>query len=112
MEASKTKRVIVAGLDLDFKRQPIGGVRASAAAAAAAFRSQQALCLKPVSLQVLALKAALPSGSLDPFALQARCAVCEETAQYTRRTVASQQQILVGSSDVYQAVCEKHHTVS
>lgn len=75
------KRVVVAGLDGDFKRAKFG----------------QVLDLAPVADEVTKLKA--------------RCMVpgCQERALFTQRTIADTRQELVGGKDIYRAVCRKHY---
>ena len=74
------KHVIAGGLDGDFRRQPFGDV----------------LRLIPHAESVVKLSA-----------LCKRC--CDGTpANFTMRTTADQSQTVVGSADVYEAVCRKH----
>ncbi len=71
------KRVIVAGLDTDYKGQPFGPM-------------PELMC---------------EADFLDK--LQAICVVCGNPASYTQRITKDTGQILVGESDFYEARCRK-----
>ena len=75
------KKVIAAGLDGDFQREPIGDV----------------LRLIPHANKI--------------SKMNALCSICKDgtEAPFTRRIVASKDKTLVGSCDIYEAVCRKHH---
>lgn len=85
--ADRGVRVIVAGLDLNFKGEPFG-------------------CMP--TLMALAEK-------VDK--LQAICMVCQEPASRTQRLVNGEPAryddpiIIVGASEMYEARCRKHHIV-
>ena len=75
------KMIIAAGLDGDFMRKPFGDV----------------LNLIPHANKV--------------FKLNALCTKCcnGTKAEFTKRTCAEQEITLVGSNDIYEAVCRKHY---
>lgn len=75
------KKVIAAGLDGDFQRDAIGDV----------------LRLIPHANKVLKINAL--------------CSICKDgtEAPFTRRIIASKDKTLVGSNDIYEAVCRKHY---
>jgi len=75
------KKVIAAGLDGDFQREPIGDV----------------LRLIPHANKI--------------SKMNALCSICKDgtEAPFTRRIVASKDKTLVGSCNIYEAVCRKHH---
>jgi thymidine kinase len=85
--ADKGLRVIVAGLDSDFRGQPFGSMP-----------------------QLLAL-------AEDVVKLHAICMVCGEEATRTQRLVNGQPAdyydpiVIVGASEMYEARCRKHHEV-
>lgn len=76
--ANSGKRVIVAGLDTDWKGRPFGNVP-FLMAVAEVVRKQHAICM-----------------------------VCGEPASRTQRLVAAQGDILVGSTEAYEARCRTH----
>lgn len=76
--ADSGKRVIVAGLDTDWKARPFGPIP-ELMAIAEAVRKQYAICV-----------------------------VCGEPATRTQRIVAADADILVGSSESYEARCRQH----
>lgn len=76
--ATAGKRVIVAGLDLDFRGKPFGPV--------------------PTLMATADL--------VDK--LHAVCVVCGASATRSQRIAASDQQVLVGSDGVYEARCRQH----
>lgn len=81
--------LVVAGLDLDFKRERFGHV----------------LDLVDVASESVGL------ASVHVARLEAHCHVCGSPAPYTMRTVASKEQVLVGGADMYQPTCCAHHEV-
>lgn len=76
--AENGKRVIVAGLDTDWKGQPFGPMP-QLLAVAEIIRKQYAICM-----------------------------VCGDSATRTQRIVAAQEQFLLGSTDSYEARCRRH----
>ena len=76
--ANSGKRVIIAGLDTDWKGRPFGNIPALMAVAEVV-RKQYAICM-----------------------------VCGEPASRTQRLVAAQGDILVGSTEAYEARCRTH----
>lgn len=76
--ANAGKRVIVAGLDTDWKGKPFGCIP-ELLAIAEVVRKQYAICV-----------------------------VCGEPATRTQRLVAAESDILVGSTDMYEARCRTH----
>lgn len=72
------KHVIIAGLSGDFKQQKFGEI----------------VDLIPLADEVTKLSAL--------------CSVCGQEANFTKRCVNSNEQVLVGDKDVYAAVCRKH----
>jgi thymidine kinase len=75
--ADAGKRVIVAGLDMDFQGKPFGSMPALMAVAEYVTK------------------------------VHAICVVCGEVAQYSYRKVASQEKVLLGETDSYEARCRK-----
>ncbi len=73
--SSKGKRVIVAGLDTDFKGEPFGPM-------------PKLMC---------------ESDYLDK--LRAICVICGNPASYTQRTISNSKQVLIGEADIYEARC-------
>ncbi len=73
------KRVIAAGLDMDFSGAPFGPM-------------PELLAIAEQVVKVTAI-----------------CARCGTPASYTQRLVASAQQVVVGASDVYEARCRRCH---
>jgi thymidine kinase len=71
------KRVIVAGLDMDFRGQPFGPM--------------------PELLAV----------AEEVEKVHAICARCGSPASYTQRLTAAQEQVVVGAADVYEARCRR-----
>ena len=76
--AENGKRVIVAGLDTDWKGEPFGPMP-QLLAVAEIIRKQYAICM-----------------------------VCGDSATRTQRIVAAQEQFLLGSTDSYEARCRRH----
>lgn len=76
--ANSGKRVIIAGLDTDWKGRPFGNIPALMAVAEVV-RKQHAICM-----------------------------VCGEPATRTQRLIAAEDDILVGSTEAYEARCRKH----
>lgn len=76
--ATRGKRVIVAGLDLDYRGMPFGPVPALMATAEVVDK------------------------------LHAVCVSCGAPATRSQRITASDQQVLVGSDGVYEARCRRH----
>lgn len=79
--AKMGKRVIVAGLDMDFKGEPFGSM--------------------PTLL-------AIAEYVTKPKAI---CVVCGSPATMTQRITNSKEQVEVGATDKYEARCRKHHYV-
>jgi thymidine kinase len=73
------KRVIVAGLDMDYRAVPFGPM--------------------PVLLAI----------AEQVQKITAICARCGAQAAYTQRLIASEQQVVVGASGVYEARCRRCH---
>ena len=71
-------KVIASGLDKDYLNRDFGSMRA----------------LKKLATQHIELAA--------------KCAVCQKEAYYTYRTIDSEDLVLVGHNDTYQARCELH----
>jgi thymidine kinase len=76
--ANLGRRVVIAGLDTDWRGQPFGPMP-QLMAVAEIVRKQHAICM-----------------------------VCGEPASRTQRLVATEQDILLGSSDIYEARCRTH----
>lgn len=76
--ADAGKRVIVAGLDLDYRGQPFGPM-------------PQLLCHAEFIQKALAI-----------------CVICGNPADRSQRLVANEEQVLVGESDSYEARCRLH----
>jgi thymidine kinase len=79
--AKRGLRVVVAGLDMDYRGQPFGPMPE----------------LMAIAEQVTKLTAI--------------CVVCGAPATRSQRIAASQDQVLVGAHDAYEARCRGHHTV-
>ena len=77
--ANEGKRVIVAGLDMDFSGQPFG-------------------CMP----QLMAVAEYVTK-------VHAICVVCGDIAQYSYRLVPAQQRVLLGETDSYEARCRCFH---
>ena len=77
--ANQGKRVIVAGLDLDYRGLPFGPMPAM-------------LCRAEYITKQLAI-----------------CMVCGEPAGFTQRLTDSRDRIQVGASGMYEARCRRHH---
>ena len=77
--ASLGKRVIVAGLDMDYRGIPFGPM--------------------PTILAI--------SEKVDK--ISAICSRCGATAAYTQRLTGSSEQVVVGAADVYEARCRRCH---
>jgi len=73
------KRVIVAGLDMDFSGVPFGPMP-----------------------ELLAI-------AEEVHKINAICASCGAPASYTQRLTASKEQVVVGAADVYEARCRRCH---
>ncbi len=73
------KRVIVAGLDMDFSGAPFGSM--------------------PVLLAI----------AEHVHKIQAICARCGAPASYTQRLTEAREQVVVGAADVYEARCRRCH---
>lgn len=79
--AKRGLRVVVAGLDMDFKGEPFGPMPE----------------LMAIAEQVTKLSAI--------------CVVCGAPATRSQRIAPNQDQVLVGAHDAYEARCRGHHTV-
>ena len=75
--ANSGKRVIVAGLDMDFAGQPFGGM-------------PQLIAVAEYVTKVHAI-----------------CMICGDVAQYSYRKAAAKEQILLGETDSYEARCRR-----
>jgi thymidine kinase len=82
MLADSGKRVIVAGLDQDYKAQPF----------------------EPMP-QLLAIAEYISK-------MQAVCVVCGAPANRTQRVTKGEGRVLVGGTDHYEARCRLHHTIN
>lgn len=71
------KRVIVAGLDMDFRGQPFGPMP-----------------------ELMAIAEEVEK-------MHAICARCGAPAAYTQRLIAAQEQVIVGAADMYEARCRR-----
>jgi thymidine kinase len=80
--ANQGKRVIVAGLDQDYKAQPFEPI-------------PQLLAIAEYITKTLAI-----------------CMVCGNPADRTQRLTAQQERVVVGAKDVYEARCRKCHQVT
>jgi thymidine kinase len=80
--ANQGKRVIVAGLDQDYRGLPFEPV-------------PQLLAIAEYITKTLAI-----------------CVVCGNPADRTQRTTAQQERVVVGAKDLYEARCRKCHTVT
>ena len=76
--ANQGKRVIVAGLDLDYKGDPFGPM-------------PQLMCCAEYVTKQLAI-----------------CMVCGEPANFTQRLTTAKDQIVVGAAETYEARCRLH----
>nr|MEE4268986.1 thymidine kinase [Candidatus Krumholzibacteria bacterium] len=76
--ANQGKRVIVAGLDLDYMGQPFGPM-------------PQLMCCAEYVTKQLAI-----------------CMTCGDPANFTQRLTASKDQIVVGAQETYEARCRQH----
>ena len=79
--ANRGLRVVVAGLDMDYRAEPFGPM-------------PELMC---IAEQVTKLSAI--------------CTVCGGPATRTQRVAASQEQVLVGAQGMYEARCREHHTL-
>ncbi len=79
--ADEGKRVIVAGLDQDYKGKPFEPM-------------PQLLAIAEYITKTLAI-----------------CVVCGNPADRTQRKVVSKDRVLVGAADLYEARCRKHHYI-
>ena len=75
--ANQGKRVIVAGLDMDFRGQPFGPMPALCAVAE------------------------------DVTKVHAVCVRCGELAQYSHRLVAGDNQVMLGEMQTYEPLCRQ-----
>lgn len=80
--ADSGKRVIIAGLDMDYKGQPF----------------------EPMP-QLMAIAEYVTK-------THAICVVCGNPANYSQRTVVSQDRVLVGAAGMYEARCRKHFSAT
>ena len=76
--ANQGKRVIVAGLDLDYRGRPFGPM-------------PQLICNAEYVTKQLAI-----------------CMVCGDPANFTQRLTAAMDQIVVGAAETYEARCRRH----
>jgi len=76
--ANQGRRVIVAGLDLDYRGQPFGPM-------------PQLICNAEYVTKQLAI-----------------CMVCGDPANFTQRLTAAEDQIVVGAAETYEARCRRH----
>lgn len=76
--ANLGKRVVVAGLDLDYKGRPFGPM-------------PELMCAAEYVTKQLAI-----------------CMVCGDPANFTQRLTAATDQIVVGASETYEARCRQH----
>lgn len=76
--ANQGKRVIVAGLDLDYKGQPFGPM-------------PQLMCCAEYVTKQLAI-----------------CMSCGEPANFTQRLTKATEQVVVGADETYEARCRRH----
>ena len=79
--ADEGKRVIVAGLDQDYKGKPFEPM-------------PQLLAIAEYITKTLAI-----------------CVVCGNPADRTQRKIVSKDRVLVGAADLYEARCRKHHYI-
>ncbi|HEX2868096.1 MAG TPA: thymidine kinase [Ignavibacteriales bacterium] len=79
--ADEGKRVVVAGLDLDYKAQPFEPM-------------PQMLAIAEYITKTLAI-----------------CVVCGNPADRTQRTIHSSERVIVGAADSYEARCRKCHYI-
>jgi thymidine kinase len=79
--AKRGLRVVVAGLDMDYRGQPFGPMPD----------------LMAIAEQITKLSAI--------------CMVCGAPATRSQRVTTSQEQVLIGAHDAYEARCRGHHTV-
>ena len=77
--ASQGKRVIVAGLDMDYRGEPFEPI-------------PQLLAIAEYITKALAI-----------------CVVCGDPANMTQRKISSAERVVVGALDSYEARCRKHH---
>ena len=77
--ASQGKRVIVAGLDMDYRGEPFEPI-------------PQLLATAEYITKALAI-----------------CVVCGDPANMTQRKISSAERVVVGALDSYEARCRKHH---
>lgn len=78
--------LVVAGLDLDFRRREFGAI---------------------LTLAREALSAAVP---VEIHKLTAKCALCTHPAPFTQRlTAGGDAQVVVGGNDLYRPACAHHH---
>lgn len=80
--ADKGKRVIVAGLDQDFKGKPFGSM-------------PTLLCIAEYVTKQLAI-----------------CVKCGNPANRTQRLISTKKKVLVGSTEIYEARCRNCHEIS
>jgi thymidine kinase len=75
-------RVVIAGLDLDYKRRPFG-------------------CMP----KILAIANKVKK-------LTAICSYCGDEAYYSQRLIKNEELVLVGTSEWYEPRCRKHHKIN
>mgnify|MGYP003326845961 FL=1 len=76
------KRVVISGLDGDFQMRP--------------FAKSRMLELIPLASEIVKIPA--------------KCYKCGESAWYSKRLINSDEQILVGTDNIYQPACLIHHS--
>ena len=90
----KNTNLILSGLDLDFLNKPFGHILELA----------EWLIKSPYDCEIIKMTA--------------RCGVCGEPAVYSQRLYSeklgkgSDAQVIIGSEDMYQPACEKHHVTT
>mmetsp|Transcript_4466 Transcript_4466/g.7639 ORF Transcript_4466/g.7639 Transcript_4466/m.7639 type:complete len:197 (-) Transcript_4466:3036-3626(-) len=80
--------LLVAGLDLDYRRETFGRL-----------------------LHLVDRANKLHPNRVEVMHLQAKCYVCNEPANYTVRTCPADEQILVGGDNMYASSCAQHHSI-
>ena len=80
--AKRGLRVVVAGLDMDYKAEPFGPMP-----------------------HLMAIAESVTK-------LSAICVVCGGQASRTQRVSSDQEQVIVGAQDIYEARCRAHHSVA
>lgn len=79
---NQKKNVIISGLDGDFEMRP--------------FYKSKLLELIPLASEIIKLSS--------------NCYICNKPAYYSKRLVSSNNQILIGTKDIYQPTCLEHHS--